>query len=398
MQPIIMFGLQRFGVISFDSNNDNSIYQTAYSTVLFTTGLVHIFMYPSVSHKFDDWSKAFSMSLTAVTCSAGMIISLVSRMVAIYNVKYSYRKYKTTLEGFEIYVPTDAIASKHIKYVSSVLIVLCMIVIIPVNGLKLYNIFGNHTNPVLMTVYFGFYYIHNLSMVCVELHFVIQCLVVYTKFRDVNDKLVQTNDEQNCDYAARRLFGAAIGATSTTHRLRRSADDRDGGVESRLPCSMIVYEKDFYCPKDKRFPLANTVELLRIKHWLTREAVNDLKCLFGIRMMLSIIFIGFTSLFDVYTEVFYAYANRQFKKSVFRTKIMFIGWVLQYSLRFCIIVVPAHTVIQQVGKYLYTYELFPCNFGPKFINIQICQKPKQYLRYKHKNMYFIFFHCTIVLK
>lgn len=309
--------------------------------MLFTTGIIQIIMYSLVNQLFDDWSEAFSMSLTAVTISAGIIASLISKMIVIYNVKYKkYQKYKITLEGFEIYIPMNTIAWKHIKYFSFTMIFLCMIITVPINGLKLFYIFHNHTNPILMTTYFVLYYVHNLSMVCTELHFAIQCFVVYTKFRDINEKLIHLNCEQkylNYSVTIQYPFNASRVATI------KNRDDTSSS-------SVIIYEKDFYCPKDKRYPLANTIELLRIKHWLSREAINDLKCLFGFQMGLSIVIVGTTTLFDVYTQLFYSYTNISFNKSLFRTTFLFIGWMLQYSLRLCLIIITTHTTIQQVGK------------------------------------------------
>jgi len=333
----IMFGLQHFGLILLGSNNDNNIQEIVYSVILFTTGIFEIIAFPWVNHNFDDWLKALPMSLTAVTCSAGIITSMISRMVVIYNVKYKYQKYKTTLEGFEIYIPMNTVALKHIKYFSFTAIFLCFSFIIPMNVLKLISLFNNHLNPILMTTYFSIYYFHNLSMVCTELHFAIQCFVVYTKFRDINENLIQIKEKQKYyNYNVRYSFSASQVATL-------SRDDTS-------PPSVIIYEKDFYCPKDKSYPLANIIELFRIKHWLSREAIKDLKYLFGVQMMMSIIFLVITLLFDLYIEIFYSNKNSLFSKSIFRTKLLFIGWIVQYFIRLCLIIVTVHTTIQQVGK------------------------------------------------
>lgn len=341
----MFYHLKYFGVIFFDSCNDNNVCQIVYSVILFITGIIMMIISPYIAFRNDHWSKVFftSTTLTLLMSYAVNISSLISRMIVIYDVKYKYQKYKTTLEGFEIYIPTDAIASKLIKYFSFAVIFSSMSIIIPVNGLRLYHIFNNSANPVLMTTYFCFYYIHNVNMVCTELHFAVQCFVVYTKFRDINEKLIQINDEQNyyCNYNVRYPFTASRVATA------RGNDDTSS---SSSPC-VIVYEKDFYCSKDKIIsPLANTVELLRIKHWLTREAVNDLKGLFGFRMGLSIICIVTTTLFDVYSVVFYSGVRSEFNKPEFRTNLIFAGLMLQYSLRFCIIVITAHTATKQVNR------------------------------------------------
>ncbi|XP_016659147.1 uncharacterized protein LOC107883508 [Acyrthosiphon pisum] len=331
-----MLYLKYFGAIFFDSNNDNDMCQIVYSVVLFITGIIMAIMSPYVVLEFDDWSEAFSMSMSLIVCTIVNISSCISRMIVKYNVKFKYQKYKTTLEGFEIYIPTNTVALKHIKYFSFVVISWCMSVIIPINGLKMYYIFNNHVHPILMTTYFFFYYMHNLSMVCTELHFAIQCFVVYTKFRDIHDKLIQINDEQNYyNYNVRYPF--------TVNRMTPKRND------ATSPCD-IIYEKDFYCSKDKVSPLANTIELLRIKYWLTQEAVNDLNGLFGFQMGLSIICLTTLILFDIYTEVFYSRAYSAYYIPVFRSKFLFVGWMLQYSSRICIIIFTAHTATKQVVK------------------------------------------------
>ncbi|XP_022162034.1 uncharacterized protein LOC111027870 [Myzus persicae] len=332
----MLYILKIFGVIFFDSNDDNNMWQIVYSVILFTTGIIMAIMSPYVVLEFDDWSKAFSTSMSLLICNTVNISSLISRMVVIYNVKFKYQKFKTTLEGFEIYMPVNSVALKHIEYFSFTLIFLSMSIIIPINGLKLYYILTNHTNPILLTTYFFFYYVHNFSMVCTELHFAIQCFIVYTKFRDIIEKLIQINEEQNYyNYSVRYPF------TASRMNPWRNNDTS--------PCD-IMYEKDFYCSKDKISPLANIIELLRIKYWLTREAVNDLKGLFGFQMGLSIICIGAASLIDIYIEVFQSKAYTTFYKPVLRSKFLFIGWMFQYSLRFCNIIITAHYSTKQVVK------------------------------------------------
>jgi len=161
---------------------------------------------------------------------------------------------------------------------------------------------------------------------------------VYTKFRDINEKLIKINDEKkNYNYNVRYSLTGSQVVTP------RSSD------ETSSAC-VIIYEKDFYCPKDKSFPLANTLELFRIGHWLSREAINDIKYLFGFQMSMSIFIVAITSLFDIYTELFYSYTSSSFSQPVIRTRILFILWILQYSTRLGLIIITAHTTVQQVSK------------------------------------------------
>lgn len=346
-----MFFLKYFGVVFFDSTNDNNSYQMAYTVLLFVCSVSTFISLPWVVHEFDDWSDAFSTALTTIPCCTVYGSSLLSRAMSVYNAKYKYQKYKTTLEGFEIYLPATAVASNGFKRFSLVATSAYVAIVLPTNCLKLYYLYNNHPKAALMVTYFVFYYVQNLSLCFTELHFVIQCFVVYTKFRQINEQLNRIDDERNCDdvvttahptAAVLPIAGKAVFAPTTSHR----SDGR----------AVIVYERDFYHPRDRGcWPLANTIELLRIRHWLTREAVNDLNDLFGLRIGLSIVSIATAMLFDLYTEVFYTYTNTMFEKPIFRSNFLFFAWMLQYSFRFCIVVMTAHTSTQQVITIRYDF-------------------------------------------
>lgn len=145
-----MFYLKYFGVIFIDSNNDKDKCQIIYSIILFITIIISAFMSPYVTHLFDDWSHVFATSMSQLVCITVYICSFTSRIIVIYNAKYKYQKYKTTLEGFEIYMPMNTVTLKQIKYFSCTVIFLCIIITVPINGLKLFYIFNNHTfTPIL---------------------------------------------------------------------------------------------------------------------------------------------------------------------------------------------------------------------------------------------------------
>lgn len=333
-----MIYLQHLGMVFYDSTNDCSMFQIVYSVILFITCTCSFILIPSVVLEFDDWSKAFSTSISVIVCSTVTVSMIISRVITMYNVKYKHlEKYKTTLESFEIYIPMTAEASNHVKYFAFTAILLYVVVVLPANGVKLYNLSFKHPNsPITMSIYFLSYYLQNLSMCCTEIHYAIQCFVVYTKFRDINEQLEQLNGELKVKHAAMHLYDEdAQIATSPA-----------GSTDVLL--HTILYEKDFYHPKDGEYPLANVIELLKIKHWLTREAVYDIKYLFSIPICLSIICVTTVMLFDVYTQFFYSNANQTIRE-VFRSQILFISWVLQYTMRFCFIVVTTHTLTKQVN-------------------------------------------------
>jgi len=73
-----MLYLKYFGGIFFDSNNDNDICQIVYSVILFITAIIMAIMSPYVVFEFDDWSEAFSMSMSLIICTTVNIPSCIS--------------------------------------------------------------------------------------------------------------------------------------------------------------------------------------------------------------------------------------------------------------------------------------------------------------------------------
>jgi len=102
----------------------------------------------------------------------------------------------------------------------------------------------------------------------------------------------------------------------------------------------VAYYKDFYRPRFESHPIANTVEILRIKHWLTRQAVSILNDLFGIQMGLSVFLLWVSALFDIYYEIYHNSPS----------KVLVYGWLLQYTSRLFMIVLVAHYTTKQVMK------------------------------------------------
>lgn len=304
-----------------------------FSIVILITCVFNLICAPLIVYEIDDWSDAMSTSLTILQSRIVAIAAFISRGFVLYNIQRDKnRKYKTTLESFDIYSPMSIVALNQCKLFSITVLVLCLTLILPFNLTKLYNLYNNHPDGFLITMYFSFFYLQNLSMCFMENHFVKQCFTVYKQFREINDGLRKIKTEHT-DVNKFPFLGES---RETTGRLQLNV----------IP-ARIIYDKDFYCPKDKDHPLANTVELLKIRHWLTREAVIDLNYLFGIHLGLSILSLSVLLLFDIYTDLFH-YFTTPYDVTIFRSKLLFFGWILQYSFRFCMITITSNITIKQV--------------------------------------------------
>lgn len=307
-------------------------FQIFYSIVIIGTCVFNLINAPTVVYLVDDWSNAMSTSLTVLQSRVIAITSIISRGIIIHTILLDkHRKYKTTLESFEIYSPMSTVTLNQCKLFSIIKITLCLSFMIPFNVVKLYNLFSHHPDGLLVTTYFFFFYVQNLNMFLTENYYTDQCFVIYTKFREINENLKRLKTEQ-LDSDRFPFIGEVIAADSP---------------RTDVSPSRIIYDKDFYRPKDVEHPFANTVELLKIRHWLTREAVTDLNQLFGVHVGISILALGVQALFDVYTEVFHYFTTR-LDKTMFRSKQLFIGWVIQYSIRFCMIAITSNIASKQV--------------------------------------------------
>lgn len=308
--------------------SDSNKCQIFFSILIIITCVFNLICARLIVHEIDDWSDVMSTSLTVLQSRVVAVASLTSRLIILYKIQFNkIGKYKTTLESFDIYSPMTADAFNQCKWFSFVVFSICLTAMIPTNFLKLYNLYNNHPDGLFVSTYFFFFYLQNFSMCLIENHFTSQCFMVYKRFRQINDDL-KCIKVQYVDYEKFPFLRETVNSRSVAQ-------------------SHVVYDKDFYCPKDKDHPLANVVEILKIRHWLTREAVLDINNFFTNFLGLSVFTLCVLVLFDIYVYVFH-YFTSHLDISVFRSKVLFSGWILQYSFRFCVIAITSNITTKQV--------------------------------------------------
>jgi len=313
--------------------------QVIFSIVIIITCIFNLISAPlAVQYMVDDWSHVLSTSLMVLQSRVVAVASFISRGMVLYNANFNkYQKYRTTLESLDIYSPTSAAVWSQYKLYSLVTVSLCLTFMLPTDFIKLYNLYHKHPGGSLLSIYFFFFYLQNFSMYLIENDFANRCFLIYAAFRDINDDLNQLKMEY-IDLGKFPFFEKAI------HGPRPNA------APSSSSC-VVVYDKDFYCPRDKTVhPLTNTVEILKIRHWLSREAVIDMNHLFGNHLGLSILCLSVLVLFNIYTVVFHSFTNNRVENKIFRSKLLFFACILQYSYRFCVITILSNLTTKQVKK------------------------------------------------
>ncbi|XP_060881336.1 uncharacterized protein LOC132952873 isoform X3 [Metopolophium dirhodum] len=305
------------GVFTIDLSYNK--FQNAYSALLIATCVYNFVNASQVICKVDHWCSTFSSTLTAVYDRVLTSAVFFSRIAVVYECKPYMSRYRATIRAFEAYSPPSPTELRRHRAFSLAVVATCLAVIVPTNSICMYYLYRYEPNSdASLFVYQLFMYVQNLSMCCIETQFVVQCFKVYTKFHGINDDLKRLKDEN--------LNRSEYPYMSSTGSSSRSS--------SR---SAVVYDKDFYRPRFMSCPTANTVELLRIKHWLIRLSIDALNNLFGVHMGLSVFYLWLMALFDIYYEMFY--------KS--RSGLLVYCWLLQYTLRLLLIILMAHFTTRQ---------------------------------------------------
>lgn len=259
--------------------------------------------------KCDDTSttyvKAMYPRLLAVTC-------LVSRAVAVWcKCAGAYDTYERTAGAYERRFAADDAGGRARRRLFVVAVVAAYAaVILPANAARAFLIYY-YTDHGGLLMFYALMYAQNAAICSTEVHFMSRCYAVHQKFRAINDGL-----------AAIRARTVAVNGYPD---VLRDGDgrDRDGDPPDRL---------------------SDRIELFRMRHRFVRCVFSHLNDLYGVQVGLSLLLLFLLTLFDIYGE---ALKTTYFQT---RSKLLFYGWMLQYSFRFCAIVFTAHSTTKQVGR------------------------------------------------
>ncbi|VVC31514.1 7TM chemoreceptor [Cinara cedri] len=311
-------------------------FQCIWSVLLMATCVYNFSVATQILCKMDQWCTIFSTPMVAMYDWVLACTTLLSRITIMVQSKRNFVKYKATVKAFEVYSPTSPAQLKNYELFSLSVVLLCLTVILPANVTRLYYLYYYETRKDrALVIYYIFLYMQNLSMCCVETQFVSQCFAVYTKFREINGDLKELKDENNVGRGKYPFTMAVVSETPPRAKVVGK-----GVACTSLQGHVCGYDMGFYKSWFNGHPMANAVELLRIRHWLIRHAVETLNGFFGIHMGLSVFVLCVMALLDIYYEIFHDSPS----------KLLVFGWLLQYSLRIFMIILVAHCTTKQAMK------------------------------------------------
>lgn len=245
------------------------------------------------------------------------LICMLSQLTVIYKNLNASVKYEKNIKRYEMYYPMD-IYKANFRIFVIITVSLCGILILPVNGLRIYLLYDQFRDNA-MVLFFSIMYLQNISLCITELQFIAYCFGLYLKYRSINEDL-------------------AILKSRTITINRYPSALNPGKYNSICNSSGSNYN---ICQTIKECQLVNSIESLRMRHRFVSDSVNDLNDIYSIQLGLSLFILLIMALFDIYEVVLTEY-------NLFQTYEMLLMWLSQYAFRFSMIVLTTHFTTKQV--------------------------------------------------
>lgn len=249
------------------------------------------------------------------------IACMISRITVTYKNMSAISNYKMKIKKYEHYFPINATKELFKRLIIVSIVFTYVILILPINVYRIYLLCQHYADDIVIIIFFSFMYIQNASMCITELQFIMYCFGLYQTFQLINEEISV-------------LRSKTIVANKYPLVLKSNEDNKNSIVTVRR-------DDDFSSPITKDCPLVNSIELLKFRHQYVRVTVFDLNELYGIQLGLSLSVLFIMSLFDIYEVM-----SNEF--NITKTNLLFYGWLLQYSFRFCTIILIIHITTTQV--------------------------------------------------
>uniref|UniRef100_A0A2S2R4N9 Gustatory receptor n=1 Tax=Sipha flava TaxID=143950 RepID=A0A2S2R4N9_9HEMI len=355
-----------------------------FSAVLLASGVLNIVITPWSLCALDGWCEdVMSTTYRQLYTRLVAFTSLMSRASIMYKVYRHMAEYRWRQEGYERKWPLSGVCWRQNLAYATFVVTTCLMLMIPINMLRLYLFYMYEVNNDNMLLLFFFnMYLQNWSMCCMETHFALLCFRVYLHLRSINDELLAVRTDimvsNRYPVALRSMRPSAMSRCRRSWRRRRFAADEDhyhhrrhqhhdyhhqhhraggddhcdvGGRRGGEPVANSVKRGAVanlsFLQDPLGCPLETTIEMLRVRHGLMRESIDYLNNIFGCQLTLSLVALCVMMLFDIYNEAFHAGGSTGGIGSPSR---FIYFWVLQYMFRFFVIIMTAHSTTQEGYK------------------------------------------------
>jgi len=338
--PITLFW-KAFGVfpasVQGGRRNSNTSLPILSTVLLLASSLYALFAGPVAVCRIGEKCTSESIRiLKQIYPGIANVTSMLSRIALSYSVTVGLDRYTETMECYETYSPTTVAEAGRYKVFTAAAVCACLLLVIPVNAVRLWILWMDSVDPTLSIVYYTFIYVQNLTMCCSETQFAEQCFVLYDKLKTVNDDVT--------------VLGGPAGLARFSRHFRANAAVTPDAPGTAAAAVAVRTVQD---PLGSVVAAAATVETLRIRHWLLREAISCLNRLFGVQLGMSVCALCVMSFFDIYYETFHVMGE------YIKSDLIIYSWMLHYAVRYMGIILMSHYTTKQVIyiiHILYSYK------------------------------------------
>lgn len=198
--------------------------------------------------------------IIAVACFVSKISNMVNNLANL-------SKYNHKINEYNLHFPIN-ISQKSSRRIFIMFIGFAYVsIILPINIVRLY-LFHYNKYRIEILIFFATMYVQNWSICLIEIGFIVRCFGLFQKFQIINEELVVLKTE-------------TISKNKYPIVLQNKVQ------------SDVTNSPQFQT-------LANTIELLRMKHQFVRGALRDLNKLYGTQLGSSLVFLFILILFDIY--------------------------------------------------------------------------------------------------
>lgn len=255
------------------------------------------------------------------------VACLISRITAIYKSIRDFPNHKKKIKEYDIYFPINGSKKYNNFFFTATIVVAYVVIVLPINIFRILLIYY-HLQKIDILLFYITMYVQNLSICSTEIHFIVRCFGLNQKFQSINEDMAAVKSEI--------IFTNKYPVVLQTKRRTQITVDS-------------VSNRDFFHSRTNSSTLSNSIELIRRRHQFVRGIVYELNDLYGIQIGMSMCVLFIMTLFDIHGEVIT-------KTTKARSKMLIYAWLLQYTFRFCTIILTTHFTTKEVDNViLYNY-------------------------------------------
>lgn len=331
IKPVIIFS-KIFATFPLNELLEINFIDVTYTLVALLLCFVHLYLLPGIITNIEkniekpNNNVMYNYYLKIGFPAIVFIASIVSKINCLCFLRPNLKRYSKKITKIDPYLNVSGEDIKHHRIFSTFVLLAIIVLIIPVNIIRL-NLLRNVSWEVVLL--FGNMYFQNLSICSHEIQFVTLTYLLLIRIRNINQRLEILSKKLNIYFDQKYNKFTINKIQSLHHRSNKILDD--SYFMSHCEIEYIVQQNSLFYFKLKK--MINFLTLIHEIHKELRDAAVFLQKAYGLPLLFSLCCLSIMLLFDIYFE-FYGFIGGNNSRLNWATYV----WCLQYCVRFTLIV------------------------------------------------------------